>query len=390
MSIEALRWARKMGRVANLPTPQLLLLWILADHADEYTFEAWPHQRTLARDTGMSERSVRRHLNGLEEAGIITRQVRYGDVKNYRTGEKISNVRLSDLYTLQKGMLGVLAQARRASEDPDVEAAERALESARGVVVEPLEDYCEDEESLAEDLPANLSGRGLTPVEKSPANLSGREKSRVNSEPANLSGRGSTGQIVQTLPDNGGHGGPDSHSSPRARIKNPHQEPSSSSSDVGEYRSDDDDDKRPSMGFRGVDLGEVQQTVASLIQRRLTDLQARNLIDVILDRASQRVMNPPKFVAASLKRDPHALAEELDRLFGPMTRDQRVVPKLCPIPEHTREGHRAKNCPACRKWRDFPAEIDRDVFEELDTDVQAYIADRGEVRIVSGWDASAS
>lgn len=144
------------------------------------------------------------------------------------------------------------------------------------------------------------------------------------------------------------------------------------------------------MGFRGVDLGEVQQTVASLIQRRLTDLQARNLIDVILDRASQRVMNPPKFVAASLKRDPHALAEELDRLFGPMTRDQRVVPKLCPIPEHTREGHRAKNCPACRKWRDFPAEIDRDVFEELDTDVQAYIADRGEVRIVSGWDASAS
>jgi len=39
---------------------------------------AWPSQKTLAKDTGMGERSVRRHLAVLEETGFIRREKRSG------------------------------------------------------------------------------------------------------------------------------------------------------------------------------------------------------------------------------------------------------------------------------------------------------------------------
>jgi len=51
------------------------VLVALANFADEDGF-CYPSQATLAEMTGQDERSVRRHLEGLEESGLIRRQMR--------------------------------------------------------------------------------------------------------------------------------------------------------------------------------------------------------------------------------------------------------------------------------------------------------------------------
>lgn len=56
----------------------------------------------------------------------------------------------------------------------------------------------------------------------------------------------------------------------------------------------------------------------------------------------------------------------------------------CPIPEHARIGKLKANCPECRKTFDFPEQISRTVFEQLDPAVQGILASKPYVRIVEG------
>lgn len=64
------------------------VLMILANYATvERT--AWPAQKTLAADTGLSERTVFAHLKNLEARGLISRRKRYA-----------GGSRTSDMFTL--------------------------------------------------------------------------------------------------------------------------------------------------------------------------------------------------------------------------------------------------------------------------------------------------
>jgi hypothetical protein len=69
VSIEAMVWAKRTP--TGSPTRRLVL-YVLADYADE-NGTCWPSQRTIASQTELSERTVRRALAELEEAHLVTR-----------------------------------------------------------------------------------------------------------------------------------------------------------------------------------------------------------------------------------------------------------------------------------------------------------------------------
>lgn len=53
-----------------------LVLLLLANRADEFG-ECWPTQERMAAEAGISERSVRDHLQWLEDSGFITRETQH-------------------------------------------------------------------------------------------------------------------------------------------------------------------------------------------------------------------------------------------------------------------------------------------------------------------------
>lgn len=71
MSIEAMVWALKKAPVSE-PLEALILVG-LADHADDAGANAYPSQAKLATYGRCSPRTVKRRLQMLEEAGLITR-----------------------------------------------------------------------------------------------------------------------------------------------------------------------------------------------------------------------------------------------------------------------------------------------------------------------------
>ncbi|WP_435058312.1 helix-turn-helix domain-containing protein [Streptomyces sp. bgisy060] len=75
MSIEAMAWAFRQ----NIPKPGAkLVLLALCDFADE-AWSCFPGQATLAAKTSQGERTVRRHLEWLEEEGFIVSHARFSD-----------------------------------------------------------------------------------------------------------------------------------------------------------------------------------------------------------------------------------------------------------------------------------------------------------------------
>ena len=68
MSIKAVSWAIEV-RVGD-PTLKVLLIAI-ANYADENN-RAWPSQKRLAYDTEVSERTIRRKMNELQDLGLIS------------------------------------------------------------------------------------------------------------------------------------------------------------------------------------------------------------------------------------------------------------------------------------------------------------------------------
>jgi hypothetical protein len=75
MSLAATRWAWS-APIEN--SGQRLVLLNLADRANKQG-ECWPSQKRIARDTKLSERSVRGRMKELEEIGLIERRHRKND-----------------------------------------------------------------------------------------------------------------------------------------------------------------------------------------------------------------------------------------------------------------------------------------------------------------------
>lgn len=72
MSVQAITWA--LDYVAGSVTEKVVLL-VLANYANEYGI-SWPSQKTLADQTALGERTVRRVLAGMEGRGVIRRILR--------------------------------------------------------------------------------------------------------------------------------------------------------------------------------------------------------------------------------------------------------------------------------------------------------------------------
>ncbi|MYM19708.1 hypothetical protein GSY69_06925 [Brevibacterium sp. 5221] len=398
MSVQALNWARQMGAAADLPAAQLLLLWLLADQANGQ-WECWPGVARLARESNQSDKSVKRHLRALEEHGIIVRYARRGSMKNHETGEVYVNVRKSDLIVLQAEALAALAQREEA-------VAVDESESFGGWVA----GHADDEEGHGDNLspspgtPETSEGDNLSPslrvVETqgdnlSPwghgDNLSPSPAAPETSEGDNLSPWGARGQNEQGLGDKSPrvHAGVN-----RARGLNPHKEPSSSSSSRESYSAEsagdgrDDDAIAANEGVggshRGVSLHALDGVVAQAVGWECTSEQLMWLVDVILDRSARPVGRPARFVTAAVKNDPAAIREELAGRFGRPGSEAASAPAAvgCPIPEHAEQGLLAVNCPACRKWRDFPPRISAGVLDRLDAQIRRHVLDREDVAVV--------
>ena len=71
MSLQAMAWAIEQQLVTDAPTRHVLLC--LANYADKVGMGAFPSAATLAKETGLSERTVRQRLEKLQATGIIKR-----------------------------------------------------------------------------------------------------------------------------------------------------------------------------------------------------------------------------------------------------------------------------------------------------------------------------
>ena len=84
MSLDLMSWAFKQ---TVEPGPKLVLL-ALADHANGQTGLCIPGQRLLAEQCSMSVRTVQRHLQSLEQSGLLTREMRMRGDGRGRTSDR--------------------------------------------------------------------------------------------------------------------------------------------------------------------------------------------------------------------------------------------------------------------------------------------------------------
>jgi len=85
MKISDIAWVRD----SDLTTPAKLILMCLVSRANKRR-QCFPSQRTISRDSGLCERSVREHLKILEEGDKISRVSR----------ARQNGTRTSDVYTI--------------------------------------------------------------------------------------------------------------------------------------------------------------------------------------------------------------------------------------------------------------------------------------------------
>lgn len=84
MSLDLMSWAFKQ----DIEPPAKLVLLALADHANGQTGLCIPGQKALAQQCSMSVRTVQRHLNTLEAAGLIRREARMRGEGRGRTSDR--------------------------------------------------------------------------------------------------------------------------------------------------------------------------------------------------------------------------------------------------------------------------------------------------------------
>lgn len=315
MSIQAINWARQVGAAGVLRAPEILVLWQLADMADE-AWSCWPSQDTIARETNQSLRTISTQIGRLKKLGLVRVEDRHGP----------GGGRIGMRYYLQEEALFTLSETaeRAASNEAPVRENERHAESA------------------------------------SPESLRDAEVvSRENERHANIAFEGPKRKLAYDPNANSRFG----HYKERARI-NP-QESSSSSvdqrahQDLGETdRIDDDDDDR--IFHRGVDLDVLTDQLG--LEADDYDLAAR-VVNVVLDRAITHVKAPARYVARAVMADRAGLLAEARASLSPAqtTTDERpadAVPGTQPVvhtdavpctnPDHWGSGYDLTNCGACR------------------------------------------
>lgn len=79
MSMRAFRWAKSVIAARNYPkgaerplsSSESFVLVMLGDHYNEDWHRAWPSQATLARETGLTVKTIVRAIHGLTSEGLV-------------------------------------------------------------------------------------------------------------------------------------------------------------------------------------------------------------------------------------------------------------------------------------------------------------------------------
>ena len=88
MSFEAITWALAEGERRQLEPAQRFLLLLLGSIADPVGGTLFPSHGYLARRTGMSRATVKRHMKALDDAGLLQKDARHRE----HDGSQTSNV----------------------------------------------------------------------------------------------------------------------------------------------------------------------------------------------------------------------------------------------------------------------------------------------------------
>ncbi|MFE7565394.1 helix-turn-helix domain-containing protein [Streptomyces sp. NPDC057539] len=182
MSIEAVAWAFKQ----KIPNPGAkLVLLALCDYADE-AWSCFPGQETLADKTSQGERTVRRHLDWLEQHGFIVSRARFTEGR-----------RTSNRYTIHSPRPAAPPPAAAPSTPPAREAQtdedDAPSDASDPDVSEPAEKQAEQAANMAT---GQLDHRPDTAEE--PANLAGEPPDNHQRNPLPPADDGDRGGTVDT------------------------------------------------------------------------------------------------------------------------------------------------------------------------------------------------
>ncbi|WP_432033672.1 helix-turn-helix domain-containing protein [Streptomyces antibioticus] len=148
MSIEAMAWAFRQ----DIPKPGAkLVLLALCDFADE-SWSCFPGQATLAEKTSQGERTVRRHLEWLEEEGFIVSHARFSYGRRTSNRYTIHVPRPQAPPPSGSSASGSEAPAQRAKKGGRKRAGRRTKQAAKTATGQS------DQRPDATGEPANLAG----------------------------------------------------------------------------------------------------------------------------------------------------------------------------------------------------------------------------------------
>ena len=282
MSIEALNWARRVGAAGVLRPAEILLLWQLADSADQRDWSCWPSQKTLARETNQSLRTVNEQIRRLKGLGLIQVEDRRG-----KGGGRIGLI----YYLIEESLEHLVPPQDTKSEGPG------SLKDDAGSILDEVTDEISSTEYLNANPASRTNSRHANTASRTDsrhADSAFESENRENMRHANTA----FGQPKRKLASNPNANSRKSEQVPlkdHARI-NHHHHPS----DAREAMTDDDDDQQL---YRRVDLARLFQQVPGLSGYADEPDLVRETVDVVLNRASGRIANPTAYVRTALSQD---------------------------------------------------------------------------------------
>lgn len=308
MSNEAQSLVRKLGGSGDFSSSQIMVLLLLADHADE-KWECWPSLALLCHHSQFSERTVRSSIKALREKGVLS-------VREQRS--QATGARLENRYRLNKSTIepfalkGVQLWERLKSK--------RAIRSA-AIRSTPIPISAEPDGFMAngpsygvlvatEEYPANTAGH-VKPLVSAPENTTGYP-------PAKFAGHTDARQMTTEYPANDDQKPVVPFKGTRADLTINHQSSISSPAPKASERiktdneknDDDDQNLNGSMTVqihRGVNLVELFDLIPEQL-KSLNTTQIRRLIDLVLARAGANpVKSPLRYVAKACTQDPAGL-----------------------------------------------------------------------------------
>lgn len=365
MANEMITWARRqVFDQFELSGPERFILMLLADNAsfDEETglWSSWPFQKTLAHDSGYSERAVIRAVKRFCDLGLVSIEPRY----------KKSGAKTGNTYRFHPEAV-----------NQPIARTEALPEYSRGDTVSGLEYSRHDTQSGAPAQPREFKTRHTvrSPRQGDPNRLTVRSHLTHSQVPRAKTDAGASLTIIEP-----------SSSSMSPSVRDEDRSPAGAGETTTKNESDLKEHEPESQPVRfgtcrvanargTVDLDKLVAVVAGHWTVTVDRDRAVWLAEAIIGRSARTVGSPDAFVRRSLVNDGHDWQEAvIDRFGADMTGDQssalkRGDDRKCPIPHHADSGWKAHNCPGCRKQLDFPNMLDRSIYEALDPEVRDLI-----------------